>query len=128
MVKGRHEASVAALSLIGGSSIAPVLYVIAAYLIPRGFADLRHASLQTVLYYFAVAWIVSLLLTALIGAPTWRPLHRRGWDGFLSYALIGAITAIIASVAFAQTVQDWDAVVMAAGNGLAIRAIERALR
>jgi len=128
MVKARSEVAIAALSFLGGSRATKIKNECGAFLRTEGFADLRQASAQTVLYYFAAAWAVSFLFTAAIGASSWRFLHRRGCDSFISYAAIGGGTALIVSLAFGGGMHAWEAVVMAAINGLAVRAVERTIR
>jgi hypothetical protein len=127
-MKIRREVSLAAAAFIAGSLATPILYIVSAYITPQGFADLRHASAETVLYYFAIAWGTSALFTVVVGGATWWLLHRRGWDGFVSYALIAGGIALIASAVVGSGMQNWEIVVMAASNGVAVRVVERALR
>lgn len=128
MVKVKDPVTLAIVSLILGSVATPLLYVASAWLLPQGFADLRQASAQTVLYYFAIIWLASALLTAIVGGITWRLLHSRNWDSFTAYALVGAAVAIALGVVTGAGVQNWMAIVMAASNGLAVRGTEIALR
>ena len=128
MVKVKDPVVLAVLSLVLGSIATPLIYVASAWLLPQGFADLRQASAQTVLYYFTIIWLASMLLTALVGGSIWRLLHSRNWDGFAAYALVGAAAALIIGSVTGAGVQNWMAIVMAASNGLAVRGIERAFR
>jgi hypothetical protein len=128
MVTIKDPFALAAASLTLGSIAAPLLYIASALLFPQGFADLRQASGQTLLYYFAIIWLASILLTGLIGGLTWRLLHRRNWDGFAAYALIGAAAALIIIIATGTELSNWLAMAMAACNGLIVRAVERSLR
>ena len=127
-MKARDPIVVAIISLVLGSIATPLIYLASAWWFPSGFADLREASGQTFVYYFVAVWLASALATALIGGSTWRFLHRRKWDGFASYAAIGAGAALLISLVIGVALQNWLSVLMAASNGLAVRAIERAIR
>jgi hypothetical protein len=127
MVKIRNEFAIASVSLIFGALAAPVLYIAGAVLFPQGFADLRHASAQTFIYYFVVAWVTSALFTALIGGSSWHLLHARTWDSFATYAALGGGAAVIIGLVVGGW-QNWEPILMAASNGLTVRAIERAIR
>ena len=127
-VQARGEVAIASISLVVGALATPVLYIVAAVLFPEGFAQLRDASAQTFLYHFAATLAPSTLFTVLIGGATWKPLHAYSWDGFLSYALLGAFIAGPIGLILDTDTPNFAAIALAACNGLAVRATERVIR
>jgi hypothetical protein len=128
MVRVRKEITLAAISLLAGSIATPIVYVLVALLAPKGFANLSQASAATIAYYFFLIWIASAFATTVAGGASWRFLHRRGWDSFAAYACIAAGIAALIGLVLGHGSQNWEAVAMAASNGLAVRGVERALR
>jgi MFS family permease len=124
----RAELPIAATSLIVGSIGAPVLYIALALLLPKGFADLRDATLATASYYFGIAWAVSAVITLVVGGVLWRFLHRRGWDNSGVYAAIAIAIAIVIGIATGSGISQWEPFAMAVANALLVRAVERLLR
>lgn len=126
MVTRRNRIFLAVLSLIIGSLAAPVVYVALGLLAPMGFADLRGASAITLALYFGAAWAVSAIATLAVGAAGWQILHRRGWDGVVTYALAGASVAVLIGLLLGH--QNWEAILMAIANAVVVRMVELRLR
>ena len=115
------------VNLLLGSLAAPVIYVALGLAYPAGFNNLRGASVLVVLTVFAVAWVWSLVPTIAIGGLTWRTLHARRVDGFISYSAVAiAASGLVAAISSVGIRSFLITAGFAVANAILVRIVELA--
>ena len=113
------------VNLLLGSLAAPLIYVALGFAYPLGFNSLRSTSVLVVLAGFTVAWVWSLVPTIAIGGLTWRVLHARRVDGFVSYSAVAiAASGLVSAISGVGMRSFLIAAGFAAANAILVRIVE----
>lgn len=111
------------LTLFSGSIGAPIVYLVAGIIRPRGFHFFLKDDLISIMIPFIVVWVLSFIHTAIIGVILWKPLHKYNVDGALLYMLIAIVSSSLLSLFTSHNISLLG-IGMSSANAIMVRIFE----